>query len=149
MTSLRQKQQEIRNEKLNRLRNQFVDDSKLKVRQEYNRLVNTSHNPKDAYVKELIKKRVEDFKENEQRWAESIKQDTSKTERFQEREGNDTYDEIKLLLEKVYDKLTSEGERDYFIYEDISKLKKILYQKLYLLKQNQIRLIGIDVETKF
>lgn len=144
MKSLRDKQQDVRNEKLNRLRKQLNSDSEnntLKVKHEFNRITSNVHDKKSEMVKQLINKRVEEFKVNQDRWSNNISTGV-KESRFQERDGNNSFESMKLLLEKILEKLQS--GTDYFITEDITKLKKIVFEKLYLLSMNQIETIQAE-----
>lgn len=86
---LRKKQNEIRNEKLRRLQHDIKERGRidpLEATRERNRLVSTTHDPHSSKVKELISKRVSEYKTNEERWYNSLKEQPKKLKPYSRKE---------------------------------------------------------------
>ena len=138
MVNLRQKQQEIRDYKLSMLKKSIINSSypnPLSTIHEYHRITSKLHNPNDKKVKALVKQRVKQYENDTERRYQDAEKDIKKL-RFEEREGKDAEAEILAMTSKIYEKLLSGS--DYFITEDINKLKRLIGEKLYLLDDEQL-----------
>lgn len=130
-------QQRYEDAKRRALQEYNPDEREHKMRVEHDNLVNMI--PRDvrgdSFVKDLVKRRLASFAEKENNRHNDFNTQLKLDQRNKE-QGEEIFDEIEILLGTVYDKLKSGVNTNLF--EDLAKLKRIVYAKLYFLNDKQL-----------